>query len=68
MLSALRRVSALGVAILGTVPRMQATVLLEMEAGRGRRIRFLVVSVVLTVIALAAVGYWYLIVQKGAVG
>lgn len=59
---------ALGVAILGTVPRMQAAVLLEMEAGRGRRIRFLAVSVLFTVIALAAAGYWYFIVQKGAVG
>jgi uncharacterized protein involved in exopolysaccharide biosynthesis len=60
--------AVLGVAILGTVPRMQAAVLLEMEAVRGRRMRFLVISVALTALALAAAGYWYFIVQKGAVG
>jgi len=60
--------AALGVPILGTVPRMQATVLEEMGTARRRRVRFLVASGILVGLALAASTYWYLILQKGLAG
>ncbi|GJM43617.1 MAG: hypothetical protein DHS20C21_04590 [Gemmatimonadota bacterium] len=60
--------AALGVPILGTVPRMQATVLAEMDLARRRRVRLLVASGILVGLGLAASSYWYFILQKGLAG
>ena len=53
--------------ILGAVPRMQASVLDDIESRRRNRLRLLVPATVLTVLALAALS-WYLLVQNKAVG
>ena len=57
----------LALPILGTVPRMQATVLADMEHRRRARMRFLVPATLLTVLALA-IATWFLLTQNVAVG
>jgi uncharacterized protein involved in exopolysaccharide biosynthesis len=51
--------AVLGAPILGAVPRMQATVLLESEARQRNRLRLVVAAAALAVLALAFAGYWY---------
>lgn len=57
----------LALPILGTVPRMQATVLADMDLRRRNRIRILVPATLLTVLALA-IATWFLLTQNAAVG
>jgi capsular polysaccharide biosynthesis protein len=51
--------SVLGVPILGAVPRMQATVLLESAARQRTRLRLVIAAATLAVLALAFAGYWF---------
>jgi uncharacterized protein involved in exopolysaccharide biosynthesis len=53
--------------ILGTVPRMQAAVLADLEQRRRTRMRYLVPATLITVLALAA-ATWFLITQTKSVG
>ena len=51
--------AVLGAPILGAVPRMQATVMLESEVRQRTRIRWVVAAAALAVLALAFAGYWF---------
>ncbi|HET9886340.1 MAG TPA: GNVR domain-containing protein, partial [bacterium] len=57
----------LALPILGTVPRMQAAVIEDMELRRRNRIRILVPATLLTVLALA-IATWFLLTQNATVG
>lgn len=51
--------AVLGAPILGAVPRMQATVLLESQERHRARVRWVVAAAALGVLALAFAGYWF---------
>jgi uncharacterized protein involved in exopolysaccharide biosynthesis len=57
----------LALPILGTVPRMQAAVVADIELRRRNRMRILVPAMLLTVLALA-IATWFLLTQNAAVG
>jgi uncharacterized protein involved in exopolysaccharide biosynthesis len=57
----------LALPILGTVPRMQAAVIEDIELRRRNRIRILVPATLLTVLALA-IATWFLLTQNATVG
>jgi uncharacterized protein involved in exopolysaccharide biosynthesis len=54
--------AALGIPILGAVPRTQAAVIRDSAIAHVRRVRMAVASAVATAIALGALGYWYFVV------
>ena len=60
--------AVLEVPILGAVPKMQAAVIEDMEMRRRRRIQVLVPSLILTMVAFAALGYYYFFVLNVAGG
>ncbi len=57
--------AALGVPILGTVPRMQAALLIDHEARRRLRLRVIIAGIAVTTVAAAAASYWYFFAQRG---
>jgi uncharacterized protein involved in exopolysaccharide biosynthesis len=58
--------ATLGVPILGTVPRMQAALLIDHESRRRLRLRLLLVGIGATGLILAVASYWFFVMQRGA--
>lgn len=58
----------MGVQILGAVPRMQAAVIQDLETKRRNRLRILIPSLILTLLAFAALAYWYFFLESGGLG